>query len=231
MKKLFFLAAVFLVASMAFAQESMRTELGIERLDLEINVGFPVHWTNGMHDDAVNQGNVFEDKSVTANTAIGVAATYNFTRSIGVMLDMDFFLGAKLAGFSSPTSDYISLAGMNLFLGPVFYLYNSNSLRIPFTFGVHMYYFTDDLWVPDLGNNGAWMNRHDFQIGPEFSLGIQYHFDNGVYIFSRTNVALDFYRVHGLLGSDGTTYEGSPHMDFALNWRVKPTIGIGIKFR
>jgi len=230
MKKLCFLLAVFLLATAVFAQEE-RKELGIERFNLEVNVGFPVHWTNGVHDDAVNQGNKFEDKFVTANTAIGVATTFNFTRVIGLTLDTDFSLGAKLSGFASPTSDYISLAGANVFLGPVFYLYNANSLRIPLAVGVHMYYFADDLWIPNLGNSGAWINRQDFQIGPGFSLGIQYHFDNGVYIFSRTNVMLDIYRMHTLYGSDGTALDDQYHSDYSLNWSVKPCIGIGIKFR
>jgi len=230
MKKLCFFAVAFLAAGVVFAQENVKTDLGIERFDMEVNVGFPIHWTNGVHDDAANSGNMFEDKSVTANTAIGLATTFNFTRTFGLTLDMDFSLGAKLSGFASPTSDYISLAGFNGFLGPVFYLYNSRSLRIPFALGVHMYYFADDLWIPDLGTSGAWIKRQDFQVGPEFSLGIQYHFDNGVYIFSRTNVALDIFRRHTYSGSDGSAFDDSSHTEFALNWRVKPTIGIGIKF-
>jgi len=230
MKKLCLLAAVFLVAGAAFAQENVKTDLGIEKFSVEVNVGFPVHWTNGVHDDAANQGNKLEDKSVTANTAIGLATTFNFSRKVGFTMDMDFALGAKLAGFASPTSDYISLAGANVFLGPVFYLYNSNSLRIPLAFGVHMYYFTDDLWIPGLGSAGAWIKRQEFQVGPGASIGVQYHFDNSLYVFSRTSVAMDIFRMHSLAGSDGSAYDDSNHKDVSINWSVKPCIGIGIKF-
>jgi hypothetical protein len=230
MKKLCFLVAVFLVANLAFAQENVKTDSGIEKFSMEINVGFPVHWTNGVHDDAVNSGNMIEDKSVTANTAIGFATNFNFTRTFGLTLDMDFSFGAKLSGFATPASDHLSLAGANVFFGPVIYLYNSNSLRIPFAFGVHLYYFTDDLWLPDLGVNGAWINRQEFQLGPEVSLGIQFHFDNGIYVFCRTNVAVDMFRMHSMSGSNGTAYDENSHTDFSLNWSVKPCIGIGIKF-
>jgi len=230
MKKLCLLAAVFLVAGAAFAQENVKTDLGIEKFSMEVNVGFPIHWTNGVHEDAANSDNKFEDKSVTANTSIGLATTFNFSRSVGLILDMDFSIGAKLAGFASPTSDYISLAGANFFAGPVFYLYNSNSLRIPLAFGVHMYYFADDLWIPGLGSDGAWLKRQEFQIGPGLSLGVQYHFDNSVYIFSKTNVAVDIFRVHSQEGSDGSAYRGNYHKDVSVNWSVKPCIGIGVKF-
>jgi len=227
MRKLCFLLAVFLVAGAAFAQENEKKELGFERINLEVNIGFPVHWTNGVHDDS---GNVIEDKSVTVNTAIGIATTFNFTRTFGLILDTDFFVGAKLAGYASPTSDYISLSGANMFIGPVFYLYNSGALRIPFGVGVHLNYFADDLWVPQLGAAGAWLNRQEFQVGTGVSIGIQYHFDSGVYIFSRTNVAIDFLRMHSWSGSDGTDYNGTLHTDLAPDWIVKPTLGIGIKF-
>jgi len=232
MKKLYFLIAVFLVASAVFAQENYRDELGIERFNMEVNVGFPVHWTNGVHNDTVNDGNKYEDKFATADTAIGLAGTYNINRNIGITLDMDFFFGAKLTGFSSPTSNYISLSGLNVFVGPVFYLYNNGALRIPFTAGLHFYYFGDDLWIPELdGSGGSWTNRHEFQFGPEVSLGIQYHFDNNVYIFSRTNAGIDFLRVHSMNLSDGSEYSKKFHRDLSLNWDVKPSIGIGMKFK
>jgi hypothetical protein len=232
MKKLCFLAAAILFSSMAFAQgpAGPAWEQGIEKFSIEVNVGMPFHWTNGIHDDQATAGNRIEDKSVTANTAIGFAMNYNFNGMIGLTLDMDFSLGAKLDGFASPTSDYLSLAGANAFLGPVIYLYNSNSLRIPFAFGVHMYYFADDLWIPDLGSSGAWVNRQEFQLGPQVSLGIQYHFSRGIYMFGRTSASVDILRVHSMTGSDGSAVSENTHTDSSLNWSVKPCIGIGIKF-
>jgi len=231
MKKLCFLTAAILVASMAFAQKALAQEgLRTEKFSLEVNVGFPIHWTNGLHDDPMNEGNMIEDKSVTANTAIGLAANFNFNRKFGVTLDADFSFGAKLAGYASPTSDYISLSGVNVFLGPVLYLYNSNALRIPLAFGVHMYYFGDNLWIPSLGTEGAWLSRQDFQFGPGVSLGVQYHFDSGIYMFSRTNVTVDFLRAHSMKGSNGSELTKESHGDVSPNWSVKPSLGIGVKF-
>lgn len=231
MKKLYFLTAAILVAGMAFAQKTLAQEkLGIERFSLEVNVGFPIHWTNGLHDDPENEDNKIEDKSVTANTAIGLAANLNFNRTFGLILDTDFSFGGKLAGYASPTSDYISLSGVNIFLGPVMYLYNSGALRVPLALGFHMYFFGDNLWIPDLGTNGAWLSRQDFQFGPGLSLGIQYHFNTGIYMFSRTGVTVDFIRVHSMKKSDGSALTKEYHSDISPNWSVKPSLGIGIKF-
>jgi hypothetical protein len=232
MKKLCFLAAAILFSSMVFAQGPANSEFeqGIETFSMEINVGVPFHWTNGIHDDQATSGNKIEDKSVTANTAIGFAMNYNFNSMFGLTLDMDFSFGAKLSGFASPTSDYLSLGGINAFLGPVIYLYNSNSLRIPVAFGIHVYYFADDLWIPDLGSSGAWANRQEFQLGPQVSLGIQYHFSRSIYMFGRTSASIDIFRLHAMTKSDGSAVSEDSHIDASLNWSVKPSIGIGIKF-
>jgi len=231
MKKLCILAAAILVAGMAFAQTTKaQGELGTERISLEVNVGFPVHWTNGMHDDPMYEDNMIEDKMVTANTAIGLAATFNFNRRFGVTLDSDFSFGGKLAGYASPTSDYISLSGINLFLGPVLYLYNNGAFRVPLTLGFHMYYFGDNLWIPNLGTEGAWMGRNDFQFGPGLSIGVQYHFNTGIYMFSRTNATIDFIRAHSMKWSDGTELTKENHSDISPNWSIKPSLGIGVKF-
>jgi hypothetical protein len=252
MKKLIVLSMIlFLAAGLCFAQtdKSESETLEIERFDLEIYAGFPVHWTNAKHDQSFywfNPDYVMEDKSVTANTAIGLSMTYNFKNYIGLNIDTDFFYGGKLAGFSYPSSDYISMFGTNLSIGPVFYLYSDNALRIPLMVGGHFYYYSDDLWMPNLvGNNpqnpssqssaGYWASRRDFQLGPVISLGIQYHFDKSLYIFSRTNVSLDLLRWHQVnyIADDGTgtlTDQSKKEIEFAVSWGIKPVLGIGIRF-
>ncbi|MCL2185234.1 MAG: hypothetical protein FWB86_05185 [Treponema sp.] len=211
----------------------------IELFNLEVSMGFPVHWTNGLHLDWFPQNDIqWEDKTVTANTAIGLALVFNFTRTFGLSLDLDLFFGGRLAGFSSPTSDYNSLFGANVFLGPLFYLYNNDILRIPLQVGVHMYYFSDDIWLPDLsaGNAGAWMYRSDMQVGLSLSLGIQFHFDKNIYMFSKTNVSVDALRIHTIRwvtsSSGSPEFEEKSHTDILLdiNWGVKPSFGLGIKF-
>ena len=252
MKKLIVLPMVlFLAAGLCFAQvNGSASEIPeIERFDLEIYAGFPVHWTNAEHGQSFywfNPDYNMEDKTVTANTSIGLSMTYNFNKKIGINLDTDFYYGAKLAGFSNPSSDYISMFGTNIVLGPVFYLYNKNSLRIPMTTGIHFYYYSDDLWMPNLigyvplhpiipGTAGFWANRKDFQIGPVISLGIQYHFNENIYIFGRTHVSLDLFRWHQVSyiaddGSGTNIAQSKAESEFAVSWGIKPVLGIGIKF-
>jgi len=244
MKKLIVLPVILILAAgLCFAQaveEAETTELPpIEKFDLEVHVGFPVHWTNALHDDSFYTFNVnskAEDKTVTANTAIGFSTLFNFGRKVGFGLEADFFYSARLAGYATPSADSISMFGANVFLGPVFYLYNGIFLRIPLMVGAHMYYFGDDLWVPafDAGNSagGLWMNRKDLQIGPGISLGVQFHFTKSIYVFSRTNVALDVFRWHKVTYIEYGTYEEQTKsdMEFTISWSVKPVLGIGIKF-
>jgi hypothetical protein len=241
MKKLFIVLAVFVfVAGFAFAQEdATERERDIEFFNMQISVGFPVHWTNGLHDDTfypsntATGDNMMEDRSVTANTSIGLALVFNFTKGFGFILDMDMFFGAKLSGFAAPTSDYNSLFGANVFFGPVFYLFNNNGLRIPFAVGAHMYYFADDLWVTELNSNGAWVNRSELQLGAAASLGLQFHFNRSTYMFTNTTVAINFVRMHSRKWFDSVNnvYEEMSCTDMMeINWGVKPSIGLGIKF-
>ena len=258
MKKLIVLPMIFILASvLCFAQATESKTAGsapalpeIEKLDLEIYAGFPIHWTNTKHDQDFywfNPDPIMEDKSVTANTSIGISITYNFLDFMGVNADFDFFYSSKMAGFSNPSSDYISLFGINMNLGAVFYLYNSNSIRIPLTVGAHFYYYSDDFWMPNLvgapatpgggtpsPSSGFWINRSDFQLGPVFSLGIQYHFNENIYIYNRTSVSLDLLRAHQVkyIEDDGSarTAQTRASVEVAVSWSVKPVLGVGIKF-
>jgi hypothetical protein len=252
MKKLIVLSMILvMVTGLCFAETEKSEPSAIELFDLEIYAGFPVHWTNAKHGQDFywfNPDYVMEDKAVTANTAIGFSMNFNFTRKVGLNLDADFFYGAKISGFSNPSSDYISMFGTNVLLGPVFYLYNDNFLRIPLTVGGHLYYFSDDLWMPNLvgydpqnpsaqNTAGYWTTRRDLQIGPGISLGVQFHFSENIYIFSRTNVVMDLFRWHSInyIADDGTgagtnMAKSKSETEFVIGWGVKPVIGLGIKF-
>ena len=142
MKKLaLILIALLLVGTFCFAQENDAEDTDYQDsrdfFCIEITMGVPVHWTNSpkSHD----YFNDFEiDKTVTADTAIGLALVFNFTKTFGLTLDTDFFFGSDIMGESSRTSASTSLSGCNLFLGPIFYLYNGAYLRIPLGIGAHM---------------------------------------------------------------------------------------------
>jgi hypothetical protein len=242
MKRFFLLTAAVLVTGFAFAQESNGQASGevawkddfqqegsarIEEFNAEINIGVPIHWNNGLHDDA-------QDKIITAHTSIGIGIALNFTKTIGWILDADINYSSELSGISTPASDYISLFGANVFMGPLFYLFNNEIFRVPLVAGLHMYYFKDSLWIPALGggSGGSWISREDMQFGAGFSIGFQFHFDSGVYIFSRTSVFIDFIRIHSVDKYDGVSPHGvQSHMDMpTLSWSIKPVAGIGIRF-
>jgi hypothetical protein len=237
------LAALVLVTGFAFAQESdddfdepgsdetnsgEGTTRNIEKFNAEITIGLPVHWTNGIH----NEG---EDKTVTASTSIGVGIIFIDSEITGFTIDADFSFGVELSGFSIPTSNQISLSGANVFLGPLFYLFNNNIFRVPLAIGIHFYNFTYYLWFPTPdGSSGSWMSKSDTQFGLGLTLGFQLHFNSGVYLFSRASVYFDFIRIHTSDGYDGTTSNPiDPNLciDIApISWSVKPAVGIGIRF-
>ena len=307
MKKLsILLAALILVTGFTFAQEEngnvevevvrereIIREVDIERdveivveqedpfktnfFNMEVSVGFPVHWNNSIHGndfyffnpgdgtDPWNQNTVqimMLDREVTANTAMGLSLLFNFSKYFGLTLDMDIFYAAKISGFASPTSDYISMFGANAFIGPVIYLFNNGFVKVPFAFGAHMYYFNDEVWMPQLSttikpgeppepkntNEGAWIQRRDLQFGPAMYLGVQFHFNRGVYLFTRTNIAIDIFRFHSVRYHTNNTNATPPLPDsqnpgiyvdmwcnectdrLHVNWMIKPVFGVGIKY-
>jgi len=265
MKRLFVLLMVLILATgVAFAQEENNNqedasalertpepqkERSIEPFNFEISIGFPIHWSNSNHNRDIYLFNpddteiMMPDKTVTANTSIGVAFIYNISRAFALSLDADFFYGAKLEGFSASRSDHVALSGANVFFGPTFYLFNNNILRVPLGVGAHFYYFQDDLWVPVIDGDpdnlsGSWINRHEFQFGPALSLAVQFHFSRDIYLFSKTSVAIDLLRRHTVRWYDGINEEYRDvfengekwHQDFGVNWLVKPSLGIGIKY-
>ena len=237
MKKLVLLLIAFiLVGGFCFAQEEEGDDAGSgrEKFALELSVGVPVHWTNSPTPHKFFDAVADMDRTVTSNTAIGLALMWPGKKKIGFTIDSDFFFGTDVMGHS-PTNSYSnSLFGANMLIAPVFYFYNGTFLRIPFAVGLHMYYWSSDHWLPsDLNfqtNDGVWVKTNDFQAGLGLYLGIQFHFNNNIYIFSRTNVALDMLRWHQFKFSDGTDIEKWGEFEFAMGWEIKPAIGIGIKF-
>ena len=234
MKKLILLASLILIAGLCFAQEAEDSDKP-ELFDLEVTVGVPIHWTNSPTDHKFYQDAIVdEDKTVTANTAMGVALLFNFTKKIGMTLDTDFFFGADLMGHSPTDSGSNTLFGANALLGAVIYLYNGSFLRIPLAIGVHMSYWSSDSWVPEstaTGVAGAWIKSRDLQLGPGLYIGIQFHFNENIYVFSRTNVAVGLFRWHQITAyTGGAEAEKETHTEMAIAWHVKPALGIGIKF-
>ena len=238
MKKLALLLALFMIAGLCFAQEEDQdaADSGREKFALELSVGVPVHWTNSPIPHKF-LGQTFDmDRTVTSNLAIGLALMWPGKKKIGFTIDTDFFFGADVMGHSPTDSYSTGLFGANMLIAPVFYFYNGNFLRIPFAIGLHMYYWNSNHWIPNGTGPGApagggeWVRTNDFQAGPGLYLGIQFHFNPNLYIFTRTNVALDMFRWHEFQYSDAADIFNWSHVEFSFAWEIKPAIGLGIKF-
>ena len=235
MKKLLLVMALLLVVGFCFAQdEEAPAKPKTEFFNLELSIGVPVHWTTSPapHNFFLPAPALDMDRTVTTSTSVGFSMNMNFGRRIGFVVDFDVFVGTDVMGHT-PTDSYSnSLFGMNVLAGPVFYLYNGSFLRIPLVLGLHLYYWSANHW--DFFNAAAddsWMKINDFQLGPGLYLGIQFHFNRSLYMFSRTNVAVDLYRNHKVLAvENGATVLDKKHVALEWGWEVKPTIGVGVKF-
>jgi hypothetical protein len=226
MKKLFSLAIVLVFAAgFCFAQEESEGKTKHE-FDLEITAGLPIHWTNFDYDNGVD----LPSKLVVADTAFGVAGTFNFNKRFGLTLEADLSFAGAINGWAGNGSDYNSIFTANALLGPVIYIYNGNYLRIPLAFGIHAFYYSDSLWVPALSATNNWIKRTDLELGVGTYIGIQFHFNENLYIVSKTNVNFDLYRIAKTKGGDATTDYSDSDTGFAFSWGVKPTLGLGIKF-
>jgi hypothetical protein len=237
MKRFALFAALLLIAAVSFAQEQAQEqeqpkEREIEFFDLELSIGVPIHWTNSSPTPHEFYGIADKDKTVTANTAFGIGLNFNFTKKIGAHLEVDFFFGTIMMGQSETSSASNTLMGLNAFIGPVFYLVNHTNLRIPLAVGAHAYMWSTDYWSVEHSDAGSWISTFDLQFGPGVKIGVQFHFNKDLYLFSSTSIAIDLYRSHETTTSDGTVLnEDKNHSgDFGISWVVKPSLGLGVKY-
>jgi hypothetical protein len=230
MKKLLVILTMLTLAVSLFAQEEGEAAPATGRtkkeFDLEITGGVPVHWTASRHGG-------LEDKTVTATVSVGLGLVFNGKKQkAGFTIDADLALGQSLYGDPVQSSGFTGLASANVLLGPVFYIYNGSFLRIPLAFGLHYYYYNNDVWVRNgLGGtlNEFW-NLSDHQGGLGTYIGVQFHFNENLYIVARTNINIDFVRYHIEKEYAGAATNAHTGFELALAWSVKPTIGLGIKF-
>ena len=233
MKKLVLLLALVLIAGLCFAQYDDEEEVAQpkrDKVNLEVSIGVPVHWTTSPAPHKFFDDDPDMDRTVTTSTSIGFALNLNFGQKVGLALDFDVFVGSDVMGHTGTDSYSSSLFGMNLLLGPVIYLYNGSFLRVPLAIGPHMYYWSSSNWTQygTPGAMGDWMKTKDLQFGLGLYLGIQFHFNNNLYMFSRTNVAIDFLRFHSVIAEEGDLDKS--HFKPEFGWMVKPALGVGVKF-
>jgi hypothetical protein len=226
MKKLLVILTMLTLAVSLFAQEEEQAAPSGKQkkeFDLEITGGVPIHWTNTEH-------GVTEEKNVVGSVSLGLALVFNFNQKVGLTIDSDFSFAQSLYGDPTPLSSYYSQVTANILIGPVVYLYNGSFLRIPLAFGVHGFYYNNDHWDT---TPAVYYNVNDYQFGPGLYIGIQFHFNNNIYILTRTNVNYDIARYYtSKVGTGGGTPSVTSGSEFKLigAWSVKPVIGLGIKF-
>jgi len=226
MKKLLVILTMLTLAVSLFAQEEGEQAAPSgkpkKEFDLEITAGVPIHWTNTEHSP-------WEEKNVVGSVSLGLALVFNFNQKIGLTIDSDFSFVQSLYGDPSITSSYYSQVAANILIGPVVYLYNGSFLRIPLAFGVHGFYYNNDHWDKAVGATDYY-NYTDYQFGPGIYIGIQFHFNNNIYILTRTNVNYDIARYYTSKVGIGGVASSDSEFKLIGAWSVKPVIGLGIKF-
>jgi hypothetical protein len=232
MKRLLVILTMLTLAVSLFAQEEGEAAPSqrAKEFDLEITGGVPVHWTGAEH---THGSYTLEDKTVTATSSLGLGLIFNGkSKKVGFAIDADFAFGQSLYGDPIQNSGFTGIAAANVLLGPVFYIYNGSFLRVPLAFGIHYYYYSNDVWVRDTlgGTPDEYWNLSDHQGGLGTYFGVQFHFNANLYIVARTNISVDFVRYHIEKESLGTATDAHTGFELALAWSVKPTIGLGIKF-
>lgn len=175
------------------------------RLELEATVNLPVHETD-----------TGPSRTVINGLAAGLALTIKFPRYMGITFEGDVAFNKVLSGEPDPGSLSSIIMSANGFLGPILYAYDGENLKVPFAAGAHYFYSSHSYW--DGANITSWEEIASHQIGFGVYLGVQYHFNERLYLLSRVTISYDIVRYD----ADG--------ISFVRSLGVKPAIGIGVKF-
>ncbi|GHV54158.1 hypothetical protein AGMMS49579_14200 [Spirochaetia bacterium] len=188
-----------------------------KNLDLEISLGVPVHFSNDIENPAEN----------SAAVATGLGLTFNIGNWAGIGLEADFAYTQNTVAISiNPNeSNYYSIFGTNVLLGPVFYLYHDDRFKIPLAVDFHFSFNKMDF--RNIDGNNAKVSQSIFLIGPALQIGIQYHFSKDFYVLSRITVTCDV----ASFGTNTTTTKKDEfeRPEMGLTWGVKPLLGVGLR--
>jgi hypothetical protein len=219
MKKLVLLVALLLVAFSVFAVD----------VSVEGALNLPTVFQHVYSDDPLDM----QSKTVMQATAAGSALVFDFTSVFGLGIWADLFqsqvvfaddVGYPVTG-PAGQGDYHSLTGANMLIGPVFYVYRQGGLRIPVSFGFHMFMGATDFFNTSIAYTKGLTSW--FQLGLGLNAALQYRFDNRTYIFSRLQLSWDFW------GASDTRTGGTvtKHSAVLLNtFSIDPSFGVGITF-
>lgn len=200
--------------------------------EVQLSASVPVHFANGKEES----GHI-EDKTDLAAIALGMGFMFNLTERVGFGLFEDVSFGRKLFGTSPTDSDFYSLFTSDTLLAPVFNIYDSQRLKVPFGIGLHFLYFAGDHWEPNYLNSsltspGIYNLRKEklFQLGLGTFLGLEYYFTQTLYMLASTTMYFDIFNHRNLEVGVGNNNVSDSWSSWGIHWGVKPTLGIGIRF-
>ena len=189
---------------------------------LELFGGLPLNWDKG-----TAYGQEAEVQMTSVSFGFGFVSPINERVSLGVRDEL--IIPQKLEGtidgekVTLGRSDYKSLMGMSVFIGPVINLYSSKDgkAKIPLTLGMRW------MWLSMSTEYAAIFGS---QFGFAAGIGGEYHFNEKIYLFGRVMGYYDFFAMNTTTtaGYNGpvTTIDSGLVSSFGFT----PNIGVGITF-
>lgn len=161
-------------------------------------------------------------KTFMTAASVGFAVTAPISDNIGIgVYDTVLFplqLKADIEGISATAnrSDYNSIWGFDMLLGPVFIVYSNSKIKIPVAAGFHLLTMTAS--TDEMSTLG-------YELGFGSNVGIEFHINDRLYILGRLQGTGDFFGITRVDVGRGSVVDSGILTTLCLN----PSIGIGFK--
>jgi len=243
MKKTIIGLLLFLSASLCFAKgvvDATKKELGD---NIEVGVGYHsmIHtatrdFTKGYYDNGNYVEKEFTDDITNIISSIAINLAYNkfYTDEVGFGLYLNFFFpkeGTIIMKGESETFkwEYVPIA-MDLLIGPIFSIYESENIFVSFATGIHWTLFYG-LFDGDRDKvNYRKILSNQIGLGTNIT-GEYYLIPDTLYVYARFQLGYDFYSFEMWGQSeDGTgryKEDKGNRNGFISAWSISPCIGIG----
>jgi hypothetical protein len=235
MKKTIIGILLFLSVSLCFADGSV-FELGVGYHGM-INPQTRTFPTG----DGEHPGKTPTDLGPISSFAINVAYAKYSENKIGFGIYLNFLMsqyyeftpeGGETQIITKDVNKHTFHFSMDALLGPVFILYNTETIDVSMAVGAHWYYYLGH-WIPELSTNSTF-----HQIGLGANVSGAYHFTSAIYAYGRFQLAYDLYSWYSTGGTAGKkdifgSYGGGGGNRISSGvsaWNISPCIGLGYRF-
>jgi hypothetical protein len=232
LKKFFFLVNIF-AAGLCFGQ--------ITGLTYEVAGGYSTYTIEAKEEYTINTG-----------FSVGMASVMNFgTNKTGTGSYVNFTYLSQTVPFDTDTGQVLKtgdgnfLCSVDFLEGPVFMLYDSETIKVPFAIGFHGNIFFAFLrgripleelavLIPEAGIEYE-MDYMEMNLGVGFNITAECRFSKGVYFLGRIQGSFDFINflsMRARLPAPGGKIVIADEKDirFSNAWGLMPQVGIGIRF-